>query len=963
MLASDQKIFRFQEHTLDLRRGRLCRGDRNIELRPKSFALLRHLVEQAGRLVSKEELIEAVWGDVAVTDASLARCVSDVRLALEDQTRGIIKTIPRRGYLFAVPVSEAARESATRGRAQSEAQPEHYPYESRQLTALACQLIGLASLAARCDLEDLHKATTFCHRRCAEIVKQHHGQVAHYSGDGLLAFFGYPEAREQDAENAVRAALALRALKSELCTKLETELRLCIGMATGSVAIGHQSTPDTTPEQTAVGETLILSEHLRALAEPDQILVAQTTRQLVGGLFEFRDLGRVALKGSTKPVDISQVLGESAVESRFEAHHPGRLTPLVGREEEIALLLRRWQLAKCGDGSVVLLTGEPGIGKSRIAQRIEELLSDEQHTCVRLYCSPHRQESALSPFISQIERAAGFLRTDTDEQRLIKLQTVLAGATEASDKTVRLIADLFSVAADGHHPPPTATPDNRKEETLAALLAYVEGLAASRPLLLIIEDVHWADPTSIEIIDLIVERAPRLKLLVIVTFRPEFVPPWAGRMQTTPITLGRLPPRQCAEIVAGDPRGKNLPTAVVDEIIERGDGIPLFIEELTKAVLESGALADAGDDFGKTGARRALEIPMTLRASLLARLDRLGPAREAAQIGAALGRRFSHQLISAVTALPQNQLDDALARLVHAELIWQRGRPPDAEYTFKHALVQDAAYGTLLRDQRRALHTRIAETLENKFSDLGEGQPELLAYHYTEAGLIEKASGLWAKAGQLSLARSALKEAAAQLTRALSQTETLPSTPALRREQIKIQIALANALMHTKGYAAPETRACLDRARLLVEHAEAVGELPEDPLLLFSVLHGFWVANHVAFNGDVVRELAVELMALAEKQGTAFPLVLGHRVMGTSLLFLGEIAAGREHLDRAMTLYEPAKHRLLGTRFGQEGGVAFYQTGRWHCGCWAIPTQPLRKRMTRSITHGTSVRPPVFCTP
>lgn len=485
-----------------------------------------------------------------------------------------------------------------------------------------------------------------------------------------------------------------------------------------------------------------------------------------------------------------------------------------------------------------------------------------------------------------------------------------------------LVADLLSVPIINRYPPPPAlTPQQRKDKTLVAVLAYIEGLAASRPLLLVIEDVHWSDPTTLELIDLIVERAPQLRLLGIVTFRQEFASPWTGRVQTSTMTLGRLTARHSAEIVAKIARHNHLPKSTIDEILDRTDGIPLFIEELTKAVLEGG-FAEGGDHFANTGLSSTLEIPTTLHASLLARLDRLGSAREVAQIGAALGRRFSHQLIVAAATIPQQKVEEALFRLVDAELIRRRGSPPDAEYAFKHALVQDAAYATLLPTSRRTLHARIAGAFESKFSDISERQPELLAHHYTEGGLIEKAASLWGKAGQMSLARSALKEAEVQLTRALGQIETLPRTPALRRERIKLQIALATALMHTKGYAAPETRVALDQARLFAEQTEALGEQPEDPLQLFAVLHGFWVANHVAFDGGAVRELAAQLMALAKKAGTAFPLVLGHRVMGTSLLFLGDIAEGRAHLDRAMSLYDPTEHRLLGTRFGQEVGVA-----------------------------------------
>jgi class 3 adenylate cyclase/predicted ATPase len=920
MSVVHQNVFSFQGYTLDLRRGCLRRAGHEIELRPKSFAVLCYLVENAGRLVSKDELVGAVWTDVIVTDVSLARCVSDVRLALDDQERRIIKTVPRRGYLFAVPVS--ANGSVATDPPPDETQLARHPGEYRQLTVMSCELAGLVALSTRLDPEDLREATAACRRHCVEIIERHHGYVGRFAGGVVLAYFGYPEANERDAENSVRAALTLRRSAARLSPELDTQLEPRIGIATGIVVIGDEFAAGAVKERVAVGEAPTLSGCLQAVAEPGQIVIAQSTRRLVDGLFEYDDLRQVALKGLAAPVEISQVLGESDIESRFEAHHSANLTPLVGRQEEIDLLLRRWRQAKGGEGSVVLLEGEPGIGKSRIAQTILELLSGEKHTRLRLFCSPHHQDSALYPSISQLERASGFRRADTDEQRLTKLEGTLAQATGNLGDAVPLLAELLSVPTGDRYPLLTLTPQQRKELTLKALVANVEGLAASQPLLLVIEDVHWADPTSLELIDVIVERAPHLRLLVIVTFRPEFVPPWAGRFQATPITIGRLPPRQCAEIVAGVTHGKSLPKAITDEIVERADGVPLFAEELTKAVAESGALADACDRDATTGPLPSPGIPMTLHASLQARLDRLASAREVVQLGAALGRRFSHQLLNAVAALPEQELDDALARLVGAGLIWRRGSPPDAEYTFKHALVQDAAYGTLLREPRRALHARIAETLESQFVDVTAGQPELLAHHCTEAGLIEKAADLWGKAGQLSLTRSGFKEAVAQLARALSQIETLPGTPGLRRAQIKLQIAHANALMHAKGYAAPETRASLDQARLLVERAEALGEPPEDPLLLLSVLHGFWVANHVAFNGDVVRDLAVRFMAIAKKQKAIFPLVLGHRLMGTSLLFLGDITGGRVHLDQAISLYDPAEHRPLATRFGHDVGVA-----------------------------------------
>jgi predicted ATPase len=434
---------------------------------------------------------------------------------------------------------------------------------------------------------------------------------------------------------------------------------------------------------------------------------------------------------------------------------------------------------------------------------------------------------------------------------------------------------------------------------------------------MVFEDAHWTDPTSLELFGRAVERIATLRVLLIVTFRPEFEPPWIGRPHVTALTLNRLAQRDIDAMIDRVVGNKQLPANIRQDIIERTDGIPLFVEEMTKAVLE----AESEGEARRTAAAvpsPALAVPASLHASLMARLDRLGPAKEVAQIGAVIGREFSHALLAAVVCKPEAELGSALDHLIAAGLLFRQGIPPHATYLFKHALVQDAAYGTLLREPRRALHARIADVIENQFKEIAENQPELLARHFTEAGLIEKAAGLWGKAGQRSLARSALAEAAEQLTRALDQIAALPATPALRREQIKLQVALINPLMHVRGYAAPETKAAAERARLLIEQAEAVGEPPEDPLLLFSVLYGFWVANQVAFNGEVMRELAAQFLKLAEKQGATGPLIAGHRMMGVSLALTGDISEGRAHYDQALALYEPAAHRVLATRFGQD---------------------------------------------
>ena len=423
-----------------------------------------------------------------------------------------------------------------------------------------------------------------------------------------------------------------------------------------------------------------------------------------------RDLGGIEAKGFAKRVQAYEVVRPSMVESRFEALRTAT-TPLVGRDEEVDLLLRRWEQAKRGDGCVVLISGEPGIGKSRIAETIVERLGGEPHTRLRYFCSPHHQDSALYPSIAQLERAAGFRREDTAEQRLAKLEAVLAQGTNDLSEAVPLLADLLSIPTGDRYPPLNLTPQKRKEKTLHAQLAQLEGLAARQPVLMVWEDVHWSDPTTRESLDLLIDRVPTLRVLVILTFRPEFTPPWIGRPHVTMLTLNRLPRRQGAEMIAYVTGGKALPKEIADQIIDRTDGVPLFIEELTKTVVESGIVTEAGDHYAVAGPMAPLAIPTSLHASLLARLDRLAPTREVAQIGAALGRSFSYELISAVAGMPQQKLDEALEQLASAELIFRRGMPPDAEYTFKHALVQDAAYSTLLRSRRQQLHARIATTL------------------------------------------------------------------------------------------------------------------------------------------------------------------------------------------------------------------------------------------------------------
>ena len=783
--------------------------------------------------------------------------------------------------------------------------------ERRQVTVMFSDLVGSTALSARMDPEDLREVISAYQKCVAETVGRFGGFLAKYMGDGVLIYFGYPQAHEDDAERAVRAGLELVAGVGAL--KIHAPLQTRVGIATGLVVVGELIGSGASQEQAIVGETPNLAARLQGVAEPNSVVIAESTRKLVGNLFELEDLGLNELKGIAGPVRAWGALRPASVESRFEAFHASGLTELVGREEELEILLRRWSKAKTGEGQVVLLSGEAGIGKSRLTAALLERIADEPQTRLRYFCSPQHADSAFYPIIGRMERAAGFAHDDTPQARLDKLDALLA-QTSTSRQDAALFAELLSLPNDGRYPALQPASQQRRQRTLDALFAQIEALARQSPVLMIVEDVHWIDPTSLEALGRVVDRIANLGVLLIVTFRPEFEPPWIGRPHVTSLTINRLPRREVEAMIDRVIGNKLLPTSIRQDIIERTDGIPLFVEEMTKAVLE------AENEGGRRQtaaavASSALVVPASLHASLMARLDRLGPAKEVAQIGATIGREFSHALLAAVVRKPGAELGSALDRLIAAGLLFRQGVPPHATYLFKHALVQDAAYGTLLREPRRARHARIAETLESQFSEIAENQPELLARHCAEAGLIEKAAGLWGKAGQRSLARSAFAEAAEQLTRALEQIAALPATPALRREQIKLQVALIAPLMQVKGYAAPETKAAVERASLLIEQAEELGEPPEDPLLLFSVLFGFWVANFIAFNGDMALELAAQFLALAEKQGALVPRMVGHRLMGVSLVHTGEIAQGRTHLDRALALYDPAEHRPLATRF------------------------------------------------
>ena len=573
------------------------------------------------------------------------------------------------------------------------------------------------------------------------MARRHNGFIAHTHGNTAVVYFGYPEAHEDDPEHAVHAALELVASVAAL--NVPTRLQTRVGIATGLVVVGDMSDAGGAQQRGIIGETLSIAAHLQALAEPDTAVIAGSTRKLLGNLFDLQDLGTKDLKGVGGPVRAWAALRPSLAASRFEALHGVGLTDLVGREEELELLLRRWSRAKPGEGQVVMLSGEPGIGKSRLCAALLETIATEPHTRLRNFCSRQHADSALYPTIGQVERAAGFTRDDTVREKLDKLDRLLAqSATSPHDAA--LFAEMLSVPNDGRYPALELTPQQRRQQTLDALVLQVATLSRQNPVLMIFEDAQWTDPTSLELFSRVVERIPALPVLLVMTYRPEFEPPWLGRPYVTALTINRLAARDADTMIDRIVGDKPFSASIRKDIIERTDGVPLFIEEMTKAVLEADTQHMAEYT---TAATSSPTVPASLHASLMARLDRLGSAKEVAQIGAAIGRDFSHALLTAVVRQPETELQLSLDRLIEAGLLYRQGDPPHATYLFKHALVQDAAYGTLLREPRRALHARIAEVLESLFAEVAESRPELLARQYTDAGLIEKAAGLWGKAG------------------------------------------------------------------------------------------------------------------------------------------------------------------------------------------------------------------------
>ena len=726
--------------------------------------------------------------------------------------------------------------------------------ERRQVTVMFSDLVGSTALSVRMDPEDLREVMSAYQKCVAETVQHFGGFVAKYMGDGVLIYFGYPQAHEDDAERAVRAGLELVAAVGALKTHVPLQAR--VGIATGLVIVGDLIGSGSSQEQAIVGETPNLAARLQAAAEPNSVVIAESTRKLLGNLFELEDLGTQDLKGIAGPVRAWTAVRQSSVESRFEAFHASGLTELVGRDEELELLLRRWSKAKSGEGQVVLLTGEAGIGKSRLTAALLERIAAEPNTRLRYFCSPQHIDNALYPIISQMERAAGFTHNDTAQAKLDKLDAVFAPSF-TPPRDAALLAEMLSLPNDGRHPTLELSPQQRRQKTLEALTAQVEALSRSNPIIMQFEDVHWIDPTSLEALGRTVDRLRTLDVLLVITCRPEFDPPWIGRPYVTAITLNRLAEREIAAMIDRIVGNKPLPASVRHDIIERADGVPLFVEEMTKAVLE----AEGEDAVERTVAAApspSANVPASLHASLMARLDHLGTAKAVAQIGAVIGREFSHALLREVAGEPEAVLSVAIDRLVAAGLVFRQGVPPHATYLFNHALVQDAAYQSLLKSRRQQHHARVAEVLEAQFSTAVE--PGLVAYHFTQAGRIEQATDYWLKAGQRAMQRSANIEAERHLRVGLDLLAGLPETTARHQREITLQNTLGVSLMPTRGFGNPEVAAAFDRA---AEISARVG----DDRGLFIALRGKGQYHMISGNLRTARDDARRILELAEQVG------------------------------------------------------------------------------------------------
>jgi class 3 adenylate cyclase/predicted ATPase len=790
--------------------------------------------------------------------------------------------------------------------------------ERRQLTVMFCDLVGSTALACRLDPEDLQEVLRRFLEACGKAIERFNGYIAKYMGDGLLVYFGYPYAHEHDAERAVHAGLTVlevvKALPRDSIPHQEFEISARIGIATGPVIVGELMGQDIAKERSVFGETPNLAARLQALAAPNQLIVDSSTKRLVGGEFEFVDQGTISLKGFALPVQVWQVLGSKPSASRFESYRSRRLTNFIGREHETALLLGRWREAVEGEGQVVLLCGEAGIGKSRLVRYVCERLAGDRYEAIQFQCSPYHTNTALYPVTMYLRQTARLTGENGSSDQLHKLGVVMADSGLNDPVTLALLADLLLIQGDARNRIGDVSPDKRKDMTLEALVQYLQRLADRFPVLFIVEDAHWLDPTTQDLMTRIIDRIRHMRVLVLVTFRPDFRPVWAEYSHVMFLTLSRLPRRQSAELIATMTGGKLLPQEVQQAILTKTDGIPLYIEELTENLLGTGLLAEGTDSFILKAPLKEMAIPDSLQALLMERVDRLGPVKEIAQIGAAIGREFTYELLRATVNVTDDQLNNALDLFVASGLIVREGERSLSRYRFKHMLVQEAAYNTLPKKSRRLLHARIAETLEGSFPERAQFEPELLAYHFEQAGLTCPAVTYWRLAARRDADRSANVEALNHFNSALALLKDLPEGTERDVLELELLIARGAPMVTVKGYASEEIEHNYLRARELSHEKSGSDHY-------FLAVWGLWVFHLVRGPLATACDLAEQLLSLAKRAQDPDLLIRAHESAGSTYSFLGRFDEAKAHLLSAKSLYDPTRHRAQVLPYAQDPGI------------------------------------------
>ncbi len=828
--------------------------------------------------------------------------------------------------------------------------------ERRQLTVMFCDLAESTALAGQLDPEDWRDVIRAYQTACAAVIHRFEGYIAQYLGDGILVYFGYPQAHEDDAQRAVRAGLEILEAVDRLRAQVKRErglpLAVRLGIRTGLVVVGEIGGKGRY-EQLALGDTPNIAARIQGRAAPGTVVIGDSTHRLVRDEFDCRELGSQTLRGVAEPMLLYQVVSEIEAPNRFDAAEARRLTPLVGRDSEADDLLQHWRHVRTGAGHVILLSGEAGVGKTRLVQELKTQITSERHLWLESRCLPYHQHSALYPIIELLQRLLLLRREDTPEMQLSRIERIVRLCRMPMAESIPLFAELLEVTLPtDRYPPPTWTPSQQRHKTLQALVSILTQLSRRRPVVFILEGLHHVDPSTLDFLSLLIDATPVNRLLIVLTYRPEFSPPWPDQAYLSAIDLTRLKRVQVDAMVSQLTAGKALPSALHQHIVSRSDGIPLFVEELTKMVLESELLREGPRRYELMGPLPALAIPATLQDSLMARLDRLVTARGIAQLGAVIGRQFSYALLQAVSQVDETTLQREMARLIDAELVYQRGELPQATYIFKHTLIQEVAYQSLLKSTRQQVHQRIAQVLSEAFPNVVKAQPELLAHHATEAGLTEQAVTYWQQAGQHALRRSANVEAAAHFRRGLSLLNTLPDTPDRRQHELTLQAALAPALIATQGFAAPAVVNAYFRARELCQQVGTTSQL-------FPVLRGLWVCLEVRADLQTARTLGEQLLDHAQRDPEPARAVEAHRALGNTFFWLGELETARDHLERGIALYDAKQHHALAFLYGTDPGVVCWAYLAWTYWLLGLPDQALESshqalELAQTLAHAHS---------